>query len=121
MPRSEKYFIGPQLLGDIRRVVGRVEAEPYRVNGVTQDVRLQDMPRPGGGGGLTLGKVTAAWNKNSLQSVIIYSGGTALAETVASPSVTIESAVNKFVDVAANKWVMIGRANGRWYLVSAEC
>jgi hypothetical protein len=53
--------------------------------------------------------------------VLIYSGGTALAETVSSPSVTIESAVNKFVDVAANKWVMIGRANGRWYLVSAEC
>jgi hypothetical protein len=48
MPRSEKYFIGPQLLGDIRRVVGRVESEPYRVNGVTQDVRLQDMPRAGG-------------------------------------------------------------------------
>ena len=75
----------------------------------------------GGGGALKLGKVTAAWNKNSLQSVLIYSGGTALAETVSSPSVTIESAVNKFVDVAANKWVMIGRANGRWYLVSAEC
>jgi hypothetical protein len=47
MPRTEKYFIGPQLLGDIRRVVGRVDGEPYRVNGVAQEVRLQDMPRSG--------------------------------------------------------------------------
>jgi hypothetical protein len=121
MPRSEKYFIGPQLLGDIRRVVGRVEAEPYRVNGVTQDVRLQDMPRRGGGGALKLGKVTAAWNKHSLRNVLVYSEGAALAESVADPVETLEAAVNKFVNVQADKWVVVGLVNGRWYLVSAEC
>lgn len=121
MPRSEKYFIGPQLLGDIRRVVGRVEAEPYRVTGAESPVRLQDMPRPGGGGGLRLGKVTAAWNKHSLRNVIVYSQGDALAEQASSPPETLEACVNKFVNVQANKWVIVGRVNGRWYLVSAEC
>lgn len=47
MARQEKYFIGPQLLGDIRRVVGRADGEPYRVNGAAQDVRLQEMARRG--------------------------------------------------------------------------
>jgi hypothetical protein len=46
MARTQKYFIGPQLLGDIRRVVGRVEAQPYGSDVTRVETRLQDMQRP---------------------------------------------------------------------------
>lgn len=75
----------------------------------------------GSGAGMKLGKVTAAWNKNSLQDVVVYSEGDALAEATASPADVLPGVVNKFANVAANKWVMVGKANGRWYLISAEC
>lgn len=97
----------------VRVVEGTIdEASPLRFG------KVVDTP---GGSSLKLGKVTAAWNKNSLRHVVVYSGGTALSETSATPPVTLENCVNKFADVQADRWVMVGRTNGRWYLVSAEC
>lgn len=122
MPRTEKYFIGPQLLGDIRQTVSRVSAMPQGSRIGKIPTRLQDMRPPGGGGGaLKLGKTTAAWAKGTFLSVVEYNEGGALTETVSSPPSIIENCVNKFADVEANRWVMIGRANNRWYLVAAEC
>lgn len=48
MPRTEKYFIGPQLLGDIRQTVSRVSAMPQgsRIGGV--ETRIQGLNQPGG-------------------------------------------------------------------------
>lgn len=120
MARTEKYFVGPRLLGDIRDTISRVAGMPVRSSGPQSEVRLQGLNR-GGGSSLRFGRVTAAWNKNSLRDVVVYSEGGALAEAVADPAVVLTGVVNRFADVAANKWVMVGRANGRWYLVSAEC
>lgn len=121
MAKTEKYFVGPTLLGEIRETITRVAGMPDRTSGVSLPVRLQELPRRGGGGGLKLGKVTAAWNKNSLRDVVVYSEGNALSEATASPADVLTGVVNKFADVAANKWVMVGKTNGRWYLISAEC
>jgi hypothetical protein len=123
MPRTEKYFIGPQLLGDIRRVIGRVEAEPIASEISRIPTRLQDMRRGGGGGGtsLRLGRVTAAWSKSSLADVVEYNSGPALSEEFSAPPSIIEGCVNKMANVEAGAWVIVGQANGRWYLVSAEC
>lgn len=123
MAKTEKYLIGPTLLGEIRQVITRVNGQPDRTSGVSVPVRLQDLPRRGGGGGssLKLGRVTAAWNKSTLASVVEYGSGTALNEEFGVPPVIIEDCVNKFANVEAGAWVLIGSANGRWYLVSAEC
>lgn len=121
MARTEKYFVGPQLLGEIRDTISRVAGLPRSTNGPQSPVRLQDRGRGGGGSSLRFGRVTAAWNKNSLRDVVVYSEGAALAEAAADPAVVLTGVVNRFADVAANKWVMVGKANGRWYLVSAEC
>jgi hypothetical protein len=124
MPRTEKYFIGPGLLSDIRQTITRVAGMPDRTSGVKTQVVHQEMMRRGGGGGggqMKLGKVTAAWNKNSLKNVVVYSDGPPLGETTATPPEVIPSCVNKFIDVRAGRWVMIGKVNGRWYLISAEC
>jgi hypothetical protein len=122
MARTEKYFLGPTLLGQIRGVVERVGGQPIGVNSARIETRLQDDSGGGGGGGsLRLGVVTAAWNKNSLRDVVVYSQGAALAEAAAAPPQVLTACVNKFVNVQANKMVMVGKVNGRWYLVSAEC
>jgi hypothetical protein len=103
MPRTEKYFIGPQLLGDIRRVVGRVDGEPYRVNGVTQDVRLQDLPRRGGGNAVRYVAWTATWPVTAT-AAFTFKGGTQTA-----------TAVNAFAGVGpGDGWVV--RHEGTWHL-----
>ena len=48
MPRSEKYFIGPQLLGDIRQTVSRVAAMPQGSRIGKIPTRLQDTMRRSG-------------------------------------------------------------------------
>ena len=128
MPRTEKYFIGPQLLGDIRQTVSRVSAMPQGSRIGKIPTRLQDMRPPGGGGSgtgtLVLGRVTAAWSKNTLASVVQYDSGSPLSEEFATPPVIHEGVVNKLANVEAGAWVLIGgikSVNTNLYLVSAEC
>jgi hypothetical protein len=102
MPRSEKYFIGPQLLGDIRRVVGRVESEPYRVTGAEGPVRLQDMPRRGGNA-VRYVAWTATWPATAT-AMFTFKGGT-----------QTDTAVNSFAGVGpGDGWVV--RHEGTWHL-----
>ncbi len=115
MPRSEKYFIGPQLLGDIRRVVGRVEAEPYRVNGVTQDVRLQDMPRRGGDA-FRICTFTGTWTIDT-EKTLTFRGVTATPNTVAAQNLfaTISGGTATAIPCA------IAKDGTAWYLIAARC
>jgi hypothetical protein len=121
MARTQKFFIGPQLLGDIRRVVGRVEAEPIGSETSRVSTRLQDMQRPGSGGLLLGVAAGGAWLKDTLADVSVYDDGDALTEEASSPARVIEDCVNKMVSVPAGSFVIIGKISGRWYLVSAEC
>jgi hypothetical protein len=65
-----------------------------------------------------LSKTTGAWTKGTSATLTIYAGD-AGSETAQSGQTVV--AVNKFSDVAADKWVMLGRASGAWYLIAAEC
>lgn len=121
MANTEKYYVGPKLLGEIREVISRVSGMPDSTSGVSMPVRLQQLQRPGGGGAMRLGKVTATWNKDSLRDVVVYGDGEALAEEAASPPVVVTECVNKFSTVLADRWVIIGKMHGRWYLIAAEC
>jgi len=117
MPRTEKYFIGPQLLGDIRRVVGRVEAEPYRVNGVTQDVRLQDMQRPGGKV-FRMCTFTGTWSVDT-DKTLTFRGVTATPNTVVATNLfaTVGGSTNTTTLVPC----AIAREGTAWYLIAARC
>lgn len=121
MARTQKFFIGPQLLGEIRRVVGRVEAEPIGSEISRIPTRLQDIQRPGSGGLLLGVPLDGAWLKDTLADVSVYDDGDALTEEASSPARVIEDCVNKMVSVPAGSFVIIGKISGRWYLVSAEC
>lgn len=69
---------------------------------------------------LRIGKVQAAWNKNTLATVTIYESGTPPNETATGE--TIANCVNHWANVAAGKWVGVQASpNGYHYLVVAEC
>lgn len=64
-----------------------------------------------------LGKTTAAWTKNTSQTIALW-GGIPGSESALSDRVL---AWNKFADVATNKFVMLAWANDTYYLIAAEC
>ena len=81
MARTEKYFIGPDLLGDIRRVVGRVDGEPIRPAVTRIPTRLQDVPR-GSAAPLQRGTFThAVWAVGSTMQVTIQGGTNTISVT----------------------------------------
>jgi hypothetical protein len=114
MTSIPKYFIGPQLLGDIRRVIGRVDADPIGSEVTRIPTRLQDMRRGGGGGQpLRIVTFTGAWNKNTFKT-IAASGGTEQIQ-VRNSLATIDAGCGE-----ARKGV-IAQIEGVWELIAAEC
>jgi hypothetical protein len=65
-----------------------------------------------------LSKTTAAWAKGTSQSLTLWTGEPGSEAAAGGETVT---AWNKFANVKADKWVMLARANGSFYVVSAEC
>lgn len=120
MAKQERYLIGPTLLGEIRETITRVDAIAPRTSGAAFDPRLQSFDR-GPAPRMRLGKTTALWTKGTTANINLYRDGTPGSETQTSGA-TQNGAVNKFADVQANKWVMLGQGPfGAWYLIAAEC
>jgi len=117
MPRTEKYFIGPQLLGDIRRVVGRVDAEPIGSETTRLATRLQDIPgRGGAGGGIRIGTFTGGWSKDEYKTVTV-SGST---DTVSVLNVTLPLDIDPQSPNTAARSVLYSRVNGTFHAVEIE-
>jgi hypothetical protein len=110
-----------------RGAAERIAAVVRQVEGGDRDGAPLRFARPvdtsvgGGGTSLRLGRVTAAWSKNTLASVVVYDAGDPLEEEFSAPPLIIESCVNKFADVEAGAFVMLGVAHGRHYMIAAEC
>lgn len=121
MANQQKYFIGPSLLSDIRSTIQRVDAIAPRTSGPAQEVRLQGLQQPmDGGGRLRIGKTTATWTKGTTATIPLWEEGTPPNETESNSS--LEGCVNKWADVAGDKWVgMMRGPGGVHYLVVAEC
>lgn len=64
-----------------------------------------------------LGKTSAAWNKGQSAQITLWAGQMG-SEQMTSDVVL---AWNKFADVAADRFVMLGRVGNQWYLIAAEC
>lgn len=64
-----------------------------------------------------LGKTSAQWTKGSSQQISVYAGQQG--SEVQTSDVIL--AWNSFADIESGKWVMLGRAGNRWYVISAEC
>lgn len=73
MPRTEKYFVGPTLLGEIRQVITRVNGQPDKTSGPHFNAVHQEMQRPAAT--LQRGTFThAVWAVGSTMQVTIQGG-----------------------------------------------
>jgi hypothetical protein len=112
MPRTEKYFIGPGLLSDIRQTITRVAGMPDRTSGVKTQVVHQEMMRRGGRGGeIKIINFTGSWSKMQPKTVAI------------DPTTTTMTVVNVFASISNSSCSRKGAAakvDDTWYLISAE-
>lgn len=73
----------------------------------------------GGSGSVRLCKTSAAFNKGTTATLNVWEDGTPASETQTSGE-TLQ-VVNKFANVAADRWVLVAKAsNGAWYLAEYE-
>jgi hypothetical protein len=97
----------------VARVVRHVEQEPPRARPLTFDAVQQQQRRVL----LKLCKTTSDWEYDTIATLDVWHGGTPPSE--GSSGETVE-AVNKTAPVAANTFVLVGKAeNGSWYLVES--
>lgn len=114
MAGTERYFIGPKLLGEIRETVSRVAGTPDQVSGASQPIRLQELPRRGGGGGgFRIATFTGAWPIGSSR-VVTYK--------YVQPATTV-TATNLFADITGcdTRDCAIASEGGTWFLVATQC
>lgn len=108
MAKSERYFVGPQLLSEIRETITRVGGMPDRTSGLRVNAVSQDLQR-----------------HDSLIRIINYSGqwlkGTEKTVTIDPTTVTM-TATNLFNTVWPNcsRKGAVARAGSTWYLIAAE-
>ena len=110
---AERYFIGPNLLGDIRRVVDRVDGKPEG----RPATRVTRSPVVEGESAqvFRVGSATGSWNKAATKTVTWTPVGTGTAQVVA----TILFA-NITGDTATYSGA-VARVGATWYLVAAGC
>lgn len=115
-PQANK---GDQVVQFRMRDAQRIASVVSEVEAARRPAKGSRIPR-GFGVSLRLGKTQSAWTKGQSQMIPIYSDGEPPNEAESAEEDEVE-AWNKFADVDANKWVMLGSFAGRWYLISAEC
>lgn len=120
---SDRYFIGPTLLGEIRRTIRVVGDTPESESGPTQRSRFQTLGQPTGGGDGALSrlcKTTTAFLKGTVATLDVWEDGDPPNETQTEGQ-TVADVVNKYADIPACTFVSVAKhGNGRWYVVSAE-
>ena len=117
MPRTEKYFVGPKLLGDIRDTITRVAGFADETSGAHIKSVHQDLQRPGGSR-IRMCTFTGSWTKNAAKTVTLRGVTT-------TPNTLV--VVNIFANitgstVTSTKFNCAAAKDGTaWYLIAAEC
>jgi hypothetical protein len=100
-----------------RRVIAATKAHEAG-NRDMPGIRFRDV---GDDSTLRLCKTSAAFAKGSVATLNVWESGTPPNETQTSGA-TVENVVNKYANIATGKFVSVAlHANGRWYVVAAEC
>lgn len=120
MESKESYRIGPGLRTKLRQMVDAFDGRSIGGGASGIPTVSQEMfRRVGGGPFIRLCKTTSAWDKGTIATLDLYENGEPPSET---SSGTLTGCVNKTQNVPSGKFVLVGKAaNGRWYLVNAEC
>jgi len=118
MPRTEKYFIGPGLLSDIRQTITRVNGMPDKTSGATIRVgNTESLPQPGGKV-FRVCTFTGAWSINATKTVT-FKGVTATPNTVAATN--LFAAITGTTVTSTFRNCAIAKDGTAWYLIAAQC
>lgn len=118
MSRQERYFIGPNLLTDIRRVVGRVDGIAYNESGPVQGVAHQSLHQPdyaSARGIVRSAEFTGQWNINT-EKGIQFAGDTNTNNTVSATNLLMPLEAIQ----GATAECMIVREGASWKLMSVN-
>ena len=119
MAQPERYFIGPNVREKLTEVFSRVGGMPAGSGGQTPVMSLQDIQRPPQTARLC--KTSSAFNKGTIATLDVWESGTPPSETQTT-GVTIPDVINKYANIATNKFVSVAlHGNGRYYVIAAEC
>jgi hypothetical protein len=114
---TERYFVGPNLLGDIRETIARVQGTPDVESGGHLPFRLTQMMQPSEGG-FHIATFTGSWSVSSGKTVTLYNA-TSTAETLAVTNLLIP--VPELSDNTNTPTVCaIGEDRGTWYLLNVR-
>lgn len=114
----DRYYIGPGLLGKIRRTIRRVDMLPGGESGPTSDPVHQTLNGPRGRGlegGIRICTFTGTWLKSQAKTLTFK-------YTTTTPNTVV--ATNLFCNISVDcgtRDCAIGREGSSWYLLSAEC
>ena len=111
MAKTEKYFVGPQLLGEIRQTITRVAGMPDRTSGVSLPVVHQELPRQSASP-FRMATFTGSWSINTVKTVTLQGSTTTL------------QAYNVFATIGVGcgfSPVAIARDGTAWYAIAARC
>jgi hypothetical protein len=122
MPSTEKYFLGPSLLADIRQTVARVAGQPDKTQGPGFNVLLENPRRPGGGGEISACTFTGSWIINQRKTVTLQ-GVTTTPNTVVATNQLFTVG-----DACTTQVAYIGRvsssepagATASWHLINVQ-
>lgn len=124
MARTERYFIGPKLLGDIRETITRVAGMPDAPRGSAFPVRLQEINPLAGGNKWRACGWTGTWNLGETKQIVLYRPG----EMFGSEKTT--TALNTYIGwrlpetsatvAASGGYGMVYRENSVWNLRQIE-
>jgi hypothetical protein len=120
--KTERYFVGPKLLGDMRDTISRVQGSAYRVNGGSLPGRPESINEGEGGGGgarFRMATFTGSWAINA-SKVVTFSNQTNTPNTVSVKNelISLPSAGTRKCAIAreASDWYLV---NWQWDVVSA--
>lgn len=121
---TDRYYLGPGLLGSIRRTIRRVDMLPGGESGPTFDPVNQTLQGPRGrpaasGDGIRICTFAGDWLKNTDKTVTLtIAVGQSAADTLVATNILFD------VAQACNgspKKAIVGRAGTAWYLINTEC
>lgn len=107
-----RYYVGPKLLGDIRRTVSRVDSMSVKTSSQQEQENEQfttSDPRV-----FRVAERTGSWSKGTTATLTWTVGGAVTDSMVAT---------NLFADITstATYSCAVARAGNTWYLIAAEC
>lgn len=115
---TERYFVGPNLLGDMRETIHRVAGMQTPEGGSLLPGIVLPMMQPSEGGVVRMGKFTGTWTKNSDRIVTLLNSAitpNTVSATNVFVTITGTTVTSTFIKCA------IAEDGTAFFVIAAEC